>query len=240
MALKVIGAGLGRTGTLSLRVALEELGFARCYHMQEVLLAHPEHAPLWSTAQRREPVDWDSLFVGYQAAVDWPASAFYQELLRHYPDAKVILTVRDSERWYESARQTIYYARRVFFSWAIVFVPRIRRFIRMVDDVVWVGFFQRRFADKDHALAAFHRHNEEVRRTVPPDRLLVYEVGQGWGPLCEFLGVPVPLDKPFPRLNDTAWFRSQIGKVAALILGTGCAAVLLAVLGLVWLVSFLR
>jgi hypothetical protein len=239
VSLKVIGAGFGRTGTLSLQAALEELGFSRCYHMQEVL-THPAHASVWSAARRGEPVDWDALFDGYQAAVDWPPCAFYSELLRRYPDAKVILTIRDPEKWYESARQTIYYARNAFPAWAAWFLPPMRRFTRMLDDVVWVGTFQGRFADREHALAVFDRHNEEVRRTVPPDRQLVYEVSQGWGPLCAFLGVPVPKDKPFPRLNDTGEFRSRIRKAAGLLWATSCAAVVLVVLALVWLVSLLR
>jgi hypothetical protein len=113
VSLKVIGAGFGRTGTQSLQVALEELGFTRCYHMTEVF-AHPEHAAAWSAARRGESVDWDTLFAGYQAAVDWPPCAFYQELLDRFPDAKVILTVRDADKWYESALQTIYYARHTF------------------------------------------------------------------------------------------------------------------------------
>lgn len=239
MSLKVIGAGFGRTGTLSLQAALEELGFSCCYHMQEVL-THPAHAPVWSAARRGEPVDWDTLFAGYQAAVDWPPCAFYSALLCRYPDAKVILTIRDPDKWYESARQTIYYARNAFPAWAAWFLPPMRRFTRMLDDVVWVGTFLGRFADKEHALAVFDRHNEEVRRTVPPDRLLVYEVSQGWGPLCAFLGVPVPKDKPFPRLNDTAEFRSRIRKAAGFVWATSCAAVVLVVLGLIWLVSLLR
>src|SRR3954470_4070353 len=130
MPLKVIGAGLGRTGTLSLKVALEELGFAKCYHMTEVL---PEHMRTWDAAARGEPVDWESLFRGYQATVDWPACNFYAEYLRLYPDAKVILTVRDPERWYASARRTIYAVREALPGWAIALNPRMRRVLAMAD-----------------------------------------------------------------------------------------------------------
>jgi hypothetical protein len=223
---------------LSLRAALEELGLGGCYHMVDVL-AHAQHAPVWSAAARGEPVDWDTLFEGYQSAVDWPACAFYKQLLRHYPDAKVILTVRDPERWYESARQTIYYARRAFPSWTTRFLPRMRRYVRMLDDVVWQGTFRGRFEDKTYSQAVVERHNEEVRRGVPADRLLVYEVRQGWEPLCEFLGVAVPKDKPFPHLNDTAEFRSRIRKVAAFLWTASCVAVGLVLLALVWLVRAL-
>jgi sulfotransferase family protein len=234
VSLKVIGAGFGRTGTLSLQAALEELGFSRCYHMTEVF-AHPEHAAVWSAARRGEPVDWDALFTGYQAAVDWPPCAFYRELMDRYPDAKVILTVRDADKWYNSSLQTIYFARHAFPSWTRWFLPRMRRFTQMLDDVVWVGTFQGRFADKQHTLSVFHRHIDEVRRTVPADRLLVYEVRQGWGPLCAFLGKEAPKDKPFPRLNDTVEFRSRIRKAAAVVWGISSAAVALVVLGLIWL-----
>ncbi|HTU16893.1 MAG TPA: sulfotransferase [Gemmataceae bacterium] len=236
MSLKVIGAGFGRTGTLSLHSALEELGFTRCYHMREVL-THPDHVAAWSAASRGEPVDWDALFAGYQATVDWPACSFYRELLNRYPDAKVILTVRDADKWYDSAFETIYYVRQAFPMWSRWFLLRMRRFTRMLDDVVWLGTFQGRFADKQHAIAAFNRHNDEVRRTVPADRLLIYEVSRGWEPLCAFLGVPVPQDKPFPRLNDTAEFRSRIRKAVAIVWGVSCAAVILIVLGLIWLAS---
>ena len=235
MSLQIIGAGFGRTGTQSLQVALEELGFTRCYHMREVL-THPAHVAAWSAASRGEAVDWDALFAGYRAAVDWPTCAFYRELMTRYPDAKVILTVRDTDTWYNSARETIFYVRHAFPPWASWFLPRMRRFTRMLDDVVWVGTFQGRFADKQHALAAFNRHNDEVRRTVPTDRLLIYEVSQGWEPLCAFLGRLVPKDKPFPRLNDTAEFRSRIRKAAAILWCLGCAAVFLAVLGMAWLI----
>jgi hypothetical protein len=226
MALKIIGAGLGRTGTLSLKVALEQLGFAACYHMTEVL-AHPEHVRFWDAAARGEPVDWEELFRGYQATVDWPGCNFYREFLQLYPDAKVILTVRDSERWHESARQTIYYVRHAFPGWLIPFLPRMGRFQGMIDRLIWVGMFHGRFEDRSYAIAVFNRHNEEVQRLVPPDRLLVYEVKQGWGPLCQFLGVPVPEGQPFPHLNDAEEFRGRIrwgirflSTIALLILGT--------------------
>jgi hypothetical protein len=179
MSIKIIGAGLRRTGTLSLKAALEELGFAKCYHMTEVL-THPGHAQVWDAAARGEPVDWDGLFKGYQAAVDWPGCSFYEELMRRYPEAKVILTLRDPEKWYESARQTIYYVRHAFPGWARLFFPRMRHLTRMLDRLIWVGMFQGRFEDKAFALEAFNRHNDEVRRIVPAGRLLVYEVRQGW------------------------------------------------------------
>jgi hypothetical protein len=209
MPLKIIGAGLGRTGTLSLKVALEQLGFARCYHMTEVL-THPQHVPFWDAAARGEPVAWEKLFQGYQATVDWPGCNFYQEYLKLYPEAKVILTVRDPERWYDSARQTIYYVRRAFPGWLTPYLPRMRRFQVMIDRLIWDGCFDGQFEDRAHAIEVFRRHNEEVQRFVPPERLLVFEVSEGWGPLCSFLGVPVPEGRPFPHLNDAEAFRTRI------------------------------
>jgi hypothetical protein len=233
MPLKVIGAGLGRTGTLSLKVALEQLGFDQCYHMTEVL-SHPEHIPVWDAAARGEPVDWEALFRGYQATVDWPGCNFYQEYLRLYPEAKVILTVRDPERWYDSARQTIYYVRRAFPGWMTPLLPRMGRFRPMVDRLIWVGMFHGRFEDRSYAIEVFNRHNEEVKQVVPNDRLLVYEVSEGWGPLCSFLGVAVPEDAPFPRLNDATEFRSRIRR-GVLIVRTVAFTVLGAVgLVLAW------
>ena len=212
MALKVIGAGFGRTGTASLKGALEELGFDKCYHMQEVF-RNPDHAPIWQAAAEGESVDWDALLEGYQATVDWPGCTFYQELMGRYPDAKVLLNVRDPDAWYKSMINTIYRVSKPRFPalLAPLFVPRLRRFIRMSRTVLWQKTFDRtRFEDKAYALKVFNDHIAEVKRVVPAEKLLVYEVTEGWEPLCAFLEVPVP-DKPFPHLNDSAAFNRQAG-----------------------------
>lgn len=236
--MEIIGAGFGRTGTMSLKAALEELGFGPCYHMTEVF-EHPEHADLWLAAWRGELVDWDTFLGDYRAAVDWPACTFYEELMERYPDAKVLLSVRDPERWYESVRNTIYELS--------VVIPRSRlsgvvfaliRLFRgtfrtdMADEIIWEGTFHGRFEDRPYAIGVFERHNEEVERKVPADKLLVYEVKQGWGPLCEFLGVEDP-DKPFPRLNDTAEMRRRIRAIRALSLAAPATLALLAALAVV-------
>ncbi len=243
MSLEVIGAGFGRTGTMSLKVALENLGFGPCYHMTEVF-ANPEHVELWEAAARDEPVDWDGLFRGYRATADWPGAAFYEELMARYPEAKVILTVRDPDRWYESARSTIYNIQSVasspVFSLAALFVPRMRHLRRaasMAADLIWNQTFDGRFEDRRHAIEVFERWNEEVERRVPAERLLVYEVKESWGPLCEFLGVEAPVDKPFPHLNDAETFRKMIRRrmaAAAAVLAGGAS---LAVLALFYLAS---
>ena len=238
MTLGDIGAGFGRTGTMSVKVALEELGFGPCYHMTEVF-ANPEHVELWEAAARGEPFDWGEVFRDYRATVDWPGAAFYEELMERYPDAKVILTVRDPERWYESARDTIYAIQKTatspLFSLGALFVPRIKRMRRaalMAADLAWEGMFDGRFEDRRHAIEVFERWNEEVKERVPHDKLLVYEVHEGWVPLCEFLGVGVPKDKPFPHLNDAESFQKMIRRRLALTVAVPTVALSLIALAL--------
>jgi hypothetical protein len=208
-SLRVIGAGFGRTGTLSLKAALERLGFGPCYHMTEMLL-RPDDAPIWLSAARGEPVDWTTVPHGYAATVDWPASAFYGELLAANPDAKVILTVRDPERWYESVLSTIYETRTAtrpspraaLLDAALRLLdPALALSLRVMDEVIWQGIFENRFEDRDYAIGRFVDHIREVREAVPAGKLLVFAAAEGWEPLCRFLEVPVP-DVPFPHIND--------------------------------------
>jgi len=212
---KVIGAGFGRTGTSSLKGALEELGFSPCYHMTEVF-ANPEHADFWRAAWRGEPVNWDGdgVLGSYEATVDWPACTFYAELMERHPDAKVLLSVRDTEKWYESTRNTIYELGKIStgsplsrLSFALLSLLAFGTFNTgqgpMTEEIVWQGTFDGKFEDRHRTIEVFNRHNDEVRRRVPKEQLLIYEVKEGWGPLCEFLGVEEP-DKPYPRLNDAA------------------------------------
>jgi hypothetical protein len=241
MTLEVIGAGFGRTGTMSLKVALEELGLGPCYHMTEVF-AHPEHVEVWRAAARGEPVDWEQIFDGYRAAVDWPTCSFYGELMEEYPDAKVILTVRDPQRWFESAHDTIYSITRAaasspIFYLASLVVPRARGVKRarpMIEEIVWERDFDGRFENREHAIETFERHNDEVKERVPAEKLLVYEVKEGWGPLCEFLGVEIP-NKPFPHLNDGEVFRGRIRRIRALSVVTLGSSLSLAGLVLLYL-----
>ncbi len=242
--MRVIGAGFGRTGTMSLKVALEDLGFGPCYHMTEVF-EHPEHTESWDAARRGEAVDWDELLGEYDATVDWPACTFYEELMEKYPDAKVLLSVRDAERWYESTRNTIYELgklsansplSRATFRLVGLFVPAIGKIGRMNNKLIWADTFDGRFEDRDHAKAIFGRHNAEVRSKVPPEKLLVYEVKEGWGPLCDFLDVEAP-DKPFPRLNDTAEMRQRVRMVRAISVAVPTILALLLAGGLYGLLS---
>jgi len=201
--LKVIGAGFGRTGTLSLKHALEELGFGPCYHMSE-LFDKPGVDEQWDAIVRGEPADWHMIFKGYQATVDWPACTFYKELMQVYPGAKVLLSVRDPEKWYESVASTIYRVSHLNPDHART--PHGH----MVHTLIWQGTFDNRFEDKDYAIAVFLRHIEEVKQHVPAEKLLIYNVKEGWEPLCAFLGVEVPEGKPFPHDNDRANFLSDV------------------------------
>ncbi|MDR2011874.1 MAG: hypothetical protein LBQ20_02240 [Rhodanobacter sp.] len=231
MSIQVIGAGLGRTGTISLKAALEELGFAKCYHPLAVF-TNLDQTRTWEAATRGEPVDWDRLFAGYKATVDLPSCLFYRELMEKYPEAKIILTIRDPERWYDSMRRTIHFGSNAFPKWAVVLIHRIYVFQRLFDQI-WDRLLQGRFEDRAFAIDVFNRHNEQVRRDVPANRLLVYEVSQGWDPLCAFLEVPVPEGKPFPHLNDTAVFRSRIRFMQTL----GCAALAAVALSLLFIAA---
>jgi hypothetical protein len=204
MSIEVIGAGFGRTGTLSLKLALERLGYAKCYHMFEVI-AHPDHVKIWHQATRGEPVDWPALFQGYKATVDWPSCNFWQSQLEQFPEARVILSERDPQRWYDSVMNTIYpgsLARRGSDD------PADREWADMAFELIWDGTFHGRIEDRDHAIDVYLAHNEYVKRSVPAEQLLVFEAAQGWGPLCKFLGKPIP-DEPYPRVNTTEEFQER-------------------------------
>lgn len=201
MALMVIGAGFPRTSTLSLKMALEQLGLGPCHHMMEII-AHPEQAALWAAKLSGEPLDWDEVLAGYQSVTDGPSCFVYKELMERYPEAKVVLTIRSPESWWASAQATVMSedspANRE------INLPNAQEFMQNMQiigaaaggGVKWDG------SDPEGAMAAFEAHNAEVQRYVPPERLLVFEPKMGWEPLCAFLGVPVP-ETPYPRTNST-------------------------------------
>src|SRR5262245_24268422 len=201
MTLDVIGAGLGRTGTLSLKRALEELGLGPCHHMEEVI-ANPRQIPLWHAAGRGEPVNWGEILADYRSSVDWPSAQFWSELVDRFPDAKVVLTVRDRERWYESISKTIL---TMLSAPEPPPNPTLQAILAMTRDVIVSRAFGGRIDDAEHVKASFDRHNAAVKAALSPDRLLVFDVAQGWDPLCAFLNVPVP-PTPFPRMNSTKEF----------------------------------
>lgn len=207
MRLDVIGTGFGRTGTLSLKLALEQLGFGPCYHMIETR-AHPRHDTMWCALVSGEAIGWREILGGYRSTVDWPGVFIWKELIAANPEAKVILTVRDPERWYESASKTIFARMLEYHEGRVQDADPARRdHMRMVNTLVLHGTFGGDLSH-DHAMEIFNAHNEEVRSTVPPERLLVYESSQGWDPLCDFLGVSVPAS-PYPKVNSSADFAAR-------------------------------
>jgi hypothetical protein len=202
---QVIGSGFGRTGTRSTKDALELLGFGPCYHMEEVI-KRPRHARAWLDRAEGRDVDWRALFSGWGSTVDFPASVVWEELLEVFPDAKVVHTVRDPQDWWESTVETIATSGERVDPWLRRLVPAVDTPFRLNELLVWDGVFDGRIHDRDHAIAVYEAWTDHVVRTVPADRLLVFDVADGWAPLCGFLGVPVP-DVPYPRRNDRAEMR---------------------------------
>jgi hypothetical protein len=205
MSLEVIGAGFGRTGTLSLKTALDLLGYAPCYHMLECMPLGPEHWQLWVDAHTGSP-DWDTIFRGRTATVDFPASTSWRALADHYPHARVILGMRDPERWYESTQETIFAPRWIEFlatSAASDFM-----------DATINSYFDGRMHDKDHLIKRYREHIAAVQTAIPAERLLSFDVKEGWAPLCAFLDKPIP-EQPFPHINDSQETKALIDAIIA-------------------------
>jgi hypothetical protein len=212
---EVIGAGFGRTGTASLKRALDMLGFGPCHHMSEVL-KRPETAAGWTLALRGDIDVLPDLVSGYRATLDFPSCLLWRELADRYPEAKVVLTVRDPARWYRSARDTILSQdrkTRVDRLAAAGGAGLVEALAPLSAAMAARGF--RRDLDEPSTIAVFLRHNESVRAGVEDGRLLVYEVERGWAPLCDFLGVAVP-SAPFPRGNDSGAFQQNVEKAVRL------------------------
>jgi hypothetical protein len=221
--MRLIGAGLPRTGTLTQKVALETLGFEPCYHWVNVI-ADLDQVGVWDRALDGDG-PWDEVFGGFQATVDWPGGYFWQELLDYYPDAKVLLSVRDAEKWEPSFRETIW---NMCFGESLIRLissargqvdPQWSRYLQLVDRMFWSGegTFAAGHETPEQLMAQFERHNEQVKASVPAERLLVWSVTEGWEPLCDFLDVPVPAE-PLPHVNDRETFLGRVldGGLAAL------------------------
>jgi len=207
MAIGVIGAGVGRTGTHSLKLAINQLGLGPCHHMEEVLHQMPVQVPLWSAALRGRP-DWEAIYRGYESAVDWPTAAFFRELIGAYPSAKFVLTLRSPEKWADSFGATI----QKLIAEKDHAPPEMKAWLEMAGGGIAKSGFPGDL-DRDGLIKAFVAHNEAVKTTIPARQLLVYEVKDGWLPLCEFLGVPVPAG-PFPRTNAREEFWDRVsGKI---------------------------
>ncbi|MBR9834296.1 MAG: hypothetical protein GYB42_03715 [Alphaproteobacteria bacterium] len=204
MSLSVISAGFGRTGTMSLKLALEQLGFGPCHHMIEVIENGDKQVPLWNEANEGR-ADFEAIFDGYKSAVDWPSAAFWKELADYYPGAKIILSTRSAESWYNSISDTILATVWAPENWP----PQAVEWFTMVTKVL-----QRSLGDarqKDELIATFHAHEAAVKAAIPADRLLVHQAKDGWKPLCDFLGVPVP-DGDYPRTNSKEEFFQHMKK----------------------------
>lgn len=209
MGLKVIGTGLSRTGTTTIRSVIEELGLGPCYNSGE-FFTHPRGIEFWEALEQGKKVDFDEFFKNYNAIIGFPGYIFAQELLAKYPDAKVILSLRDPEEWYEDIANTVFvtgptHVNKNFSKAVSEFDPYlsgcIDRIHAMQKRIIEDGYFEGRFADKDYAVKRFNQWNEDVKKSYSHDRLLVYRVTEGWKPICEFLGVPVPEGKAYPHLN---------------------------------------
>jgi len=207
MTVQVIGAGVGRTGTYSLKLAINRLGLGPCYHMENVLQNMSEQVPLWSDALKGIP-DWPAIYAGFESAVDWPTAAFFRELLAQYPSAKFILSHRSPESWAASFESTIY----KMIAGRDEAPPEMKAWLKLAANIIaHTGFPDD--LDNDGLMKSFVAHNEAVKATIPASQLLVYEVKEGWEPLCGFLDTPVP-DDPFPRTNNREEFWDLVAESA--------------------------
>jgi hypothetical protein len=217
MSIKIIGAGLPRTGTNTLKESLERLGYAKTYHMKE-LLVHPENLHYWLSLKDTSVTKWDELYSGFQATVDFPGYPWYKEHMKKYPDAKVILTVRPFEEWYTSVYSTIWQAgpqtlpQKLKMMSKLLFNPRLRSVIKCVKfakGMIFNVHLEGKFQDKKFAEKVFNKHIEDVKAFVPANKLLIYDVRDGWGPLCKFLNMPEPKE-PLPHLNKKENFKAML------------------------------
>ena len=201
MSLSVIGSGFGRTGTTTLKLALEHLGFGPTHHMEEVL-KDPPQVERWRAVAAGQH-DWNTVFAGFNSQIDWPGAHWWRELAAAYPNAKVIHSVRSEDSWWNSFSNTI--AKIVAGYRQAPMPPHVRDMMEIADTSFMKETFGGNFMDKDTAIAAYRKRQADVVAGIPPERLLVFNVAEGWGPLCRFLGVAVP-ERPFPKANATEEF----------------------------------
>jgi Sulfotransferase domain len=207
MSLEIIGSGFGRTGTKSLKIALETLGFGPCHHMHENV-QRPELIPYWQDVAAGRPVEWGKVFAGYRSQVDWPGAHVWRQLSVAFPEAKVIHTIRPEELWWNSFSKTIGKLGATYRQRPLP--PHVRQMLDAAFEMIEIQTFGGRMDDRDTAIAAYRIRTGQVRELIPPERLLVFDVSEGWDPLCGFLEVPVP-PTPFPHLNLRADFWEVLG-----------------------------
>ncbi|MFA5632774.1 MAG: sulfotransferase family protein [Porticoccaceae bacterium] len=240
MPLEIIGAGFGRTSTMSTYTALKQLGFP-CYHMMEVLEnpVNKSHLAFWrqvANAPEGTQHDWEQVFASYRATMDNPGCCVWRELAAAYPEAKVLLTLhpRGADAWYQSTMDTIYFTETMWQFKVLAFAtPFGRKFAEMSRKLIWQRSHRGTMADREKAIARYHQHIDEVRSAIPSERLLIFSADMGWEPLCRFLEVPVP-DMPFPNVNDKESFQQTKRKMTRGAYGIlALAALLLAAVGYV-------
>lgn len=205
MSLKIVGAGYGRTGTNSLKLALEQLGVGPCHHMFEVRDDFERQVVFWEDALAGKTMDWDEVYKGFQSQVDWPGAHYWREVAAHFPDAKVLLSVREPNGWFDSFTKTIgeYMNNRGEYE-----DPQRNRTSKFVYQMIGEETFDEKFNDRAYMVQKFNDHIADVQASIPADRLLTFDVREGWEPLCAFLGVDVP-DTPFPRSNSSVEFKER-------------------------------
>ena len=214
--MRLVGVGFGRTGTMSLKGALEELGLPT-FHMIDLITGENRDRDLayWIKIANNEPVDWDEVFEPWEATVDWPAASRWKEMVDHFSDLPVLLNYRDFDGWYKSCANTILAVKEAAMAGELPEDANREgpspELWGVIEKLIWQGDFQGNFKDKDWTRQMYYDRIEEIKAYVPEDRLVVWELGvDGWEPICEALGVDVP-DKPFPRLHDTNEFRTEFG-----------------------------
>lgn len=214
--MKLIGIGFGRTGTMSLKAALGTLGAGPCFHMIELINGERKERdlPYWERIANGEPVDWHEVFDGWESTVDWPACSKWRELIEAFPDAPVLLNVREFDGFYESCKHTLLAAKQAAMNGGMA--PDANReppspvLWGVIQKLIWDGDFAGRFEDKERTRAMYEERIETIKATVPGDRLTIWNLGDGWEPLAEMLGVPAP-EEEFPHLHDTNEFRAEFG-----------------------------
>lgn len=205
MSLKIIGAGFGRTGTLSLKMALEYLGFGPCYHMVEVM-KYPSHIDSWDMAINSNQFNWEHIFHNYSSTVDWPSSFFLNSLVKYYPEAKVILTIRNPNEWFDSISNTVFQAIEIGKLYPSLVGQKFNSFAQRL---ILEGVFHGKYRDRDYAIYKYNEYTKNVCKIVPSSRLLLFPVGSNWISLCNFLEVQIP-SIPFPNSNHKNDFLSKI------------------------------
>lgn len=215
--MKLIGVGFGRSGTMSLKGAIEQLGANPCFHMIDLIMGESKERDLayWERIAAGEQVDWNEVFAGWEATVDWPACRYWRELADAFPDAPILLNYRDFDGFYKSCENTILAVKKAAQAGELTpdsnREPPSPKLFGIIEQIIWQGDFEGRFEDREWVRQMYHDRIETIKREIPADRLIVWELGKdGWGPIADALGVPVP-DEPFPHLHDTNEFRSEFG-----------------------------